>query len=132
MKMLKSVCVLLLVFTVISFSESIVYPEYHHAGVEHCIVCHAANEKTSNLKMIKEVITTPNSGDKVVVFTARTGTNSFADGDETYDGICEVCHTVTKHHRNANDGERSEHHAGQDCITCHKHTNEFMKDHPHG
>ena len=133
MKMLKLVYVLLLVFTVISFSESIVYSEYHHADVEHCIVCHATNEKTSNLKMIKKVITTPNSGDKDVVFTARTGPNSFADGDadgdKTYDGICEVCHTKTKFHNNDGTGSPG-HHTGEDCTndSCHKHihTNEFI------
>ena len=133
MKMLKFVCVLLLVFTVISFSESIVYPEYHDADVEHCIVCHAVNEKTSNLKMIKEVITTPNSGDKDVVFTARTGTNSFADGDETCDGICEVCHTKTSHHKNDGTGSPG-HHDGEDCTNhiCHRHihTNEFIPSPP--
>jgi hypothetical protein len=51
-------------------------------------------------KLIKEVIATPNSGDREVRFFRDTGSNSFADGDSTYDGICEVCHTQTTYHRN--------------------------------
>ena len=100
----------------IAFSKTIVYAEYHY--VADCTVCHDVRGETSNLKFILEVITTP------VIFTARTGDNSFADGDDTYDGVCEVCHTTTLHHRNdGSDG--TAHHDGEDCTTCHLHRDEF-------
>ncbi|MFC1715798.1 hypothetical protein ACFL6S_19170 [Candidatus Poribacteria bacterium] len=86
-----------------------------------CTDCHNPHEQAgSNIHMIKEQIETPNSGIKGVIFTVSTGTNSFADGDPTYDGICEVCHTTTNHHRN-NAEEDHTHHAGEDCIDCHEH-----------
>lgn len=67
---------------------------------------------------------TPNSGIKQVVLTATTGANSYADGDAVYDGICEVCHTQTRHH--TNDGhDNSTHYDGEQCTSCHLHNTEF-------
>ncbi len=74
---------------------------------------------------IKDVLNT-----KTVKFFDQTGTNSFADGDTTYNGVCEVCHTQTTHfrygggvpeqnHENICEGVRT------NCIRCHKHTNGF-------
>lgn len=67
-----------------------------------------------------------------VVFTARP--DQFADGDTTYDGICEVCHTTTRYY--GNDGSGAEHPLysmddggggpGSDCILCHSHSNNFL------
>jgi hypothetical protein len=96
--------------------------EYHH--VADCSVCHDMHGGTSNFAMIRDVITTPNSGDKNVIFLYRTGTNSFADGDTVYDGVCEVCHTSTRHHRN-NGSDDTSHFDGDDCASCHLHSNEF-------
>lgn len=76
-------------------------------------------------------IATPNSGDKYVVFESR-GTDaggpslhSFADGDSTYDGVCEVCHTQVSNHRNNSSGDHS-HYAGTNCTACHTHDNKFL------
>ncbi|NIN34170.1 MAG: hypothetical protein GTO60_03315, partial [Gammaproteobacteria bacterium] len=56
------------------------------------------------------------------------GQNSFADGDSTYDGVCEVCHTQTNYHTNdpftGTPGDHT-HQLGTDCITCHNHLNGF-------
>ncbi len=64
-------------------------------------------------------------------FKDRTGVNSFADGDATYDGVCEVCHTQTSHHRN-NDNSPAEadhtHNVQQKCTTCHFHADGFKVD----
>ena len=70
----------------------------------------------------------PKSGFKQVKFIRPTGINSFADGDATTDGICEVCHTQTTHWRN--DGTLAgtglhEGLSGGNCIICHKHTDGF-------
>ena len=69
-------------------------------------------------KLVKDYI---NSKD--VRFFRDQGANSFADGDGTYDGICEVCHTTTAYHKN--DGTGASHNAGANCNTCHIHTDGF-------
>lgn len=104
-----------------------------HQGND-CLVCHKVhNSGSSNIFMIRNTIATPNSGNKAVVFTARTGTNSFADGDATYNGICEVCHTATAHFKNnslgtAHTGDASPAvKAGGNCIGCHSHKKAFPK-----
>jgi predicted CXXCH cytochrome family protein len=68
------------------------------------------------------------TGSADVKFYDSTGTNSFADGDEIFDGVCEVCHSNTTHFRNDGTGETQNHEnlgidgkAGQDCINCHSH-----------
>lgn len=85
-------------------------------------------------KLIRAEIDTPNSGLKAVTFYDKTGTNSYADGDATYDGICEVCHTETTHFRNDGTGSEQVHEnlrdtvgqtgtkEGTNCIDCHEHT----------
>ncbi|NOQ24652.1 MAG: CxxxxCH/CxxCH domain-containing protein [Bacteroidales bacterium] len=102
-----------------------------HAYTSHqgqtCITCHQVHNTTKdNIYMIRDIITTPSSGDKTVVFTSETSTNSFADGDGTYDGICEVCHTTNtkNYHYNSATGDHS-HEAGSNCTTCHTHDTDF-------
>jgi len=78
-------------------------------------------------------INTPNSGIRDVVFESlgsglgQPTLYSFADSDEdnntTYDGICEVCHTQTNHHRN---DEPSCHYTGGTCTDCHGHDQGFL------
>ncbi len=78
-------------------------------------------------QLIKSTLPTPNSGGKTVRFFRSTGNNSFADGDSTYDGPCEVCHTKTTHFRNNGSGSDQGHNnvggtAGLKCTEeCHKH-----------
>jgi predicted CxxxxCH...CXXCH cytochrome family protein len=72
-------------------------------------------------KLLNSTVVTPNSGSKTVRFFDNTGTNSFADGDASYDGICEACHTQTDYHRNDATGDHT-HNAGQECARCHSHT----------
>ncbi|MCK4875578.1 MAG: hypothetical protein KAS26_07005 [Sulfurimonas sp.] len=99
--------------------------QFHH--VENCGVCHdwtTFGVPGANLVGIRNVIQTPNSGFKEVVFKDRLDTDGnasdFADGDALFNGICEVCHTVNNHHRN-NGSDNTEHFDGQRCTACHLH-----------
>lgn len=90
-----------------------------------CWDCHNHEGRAgSNLKMIRAQMVTPNSGTKTTVFTAYSGSGSFAEGAEPYDGVCEVCHTYTKFHKN--NGTGTVHNAAADCNTCHKHSDGFQ------
>ena len=70
-------------------------------------------------------------GTKSVIFKGQSGANSFADGDATVDGICEVCHTKTSHWTNdglnANKGVHTGL-GGTNCMSCHPHTDGFKAD----
>ena len=61
---------------------------------------------------------------KAVKFFDQVGTKSFADGDTTYNGVCEVCHTQTTYHRNDASGDHI-HFAATNCVSCHPHTEGF-------
>ncbi len=98
-----------------------------HKGMT-CVTCHSAHQNNSNnIYLIRDIITTPNSGDKTVVFTADTSPNNFGDATGTFDGVCEVCHTLTDHYTNTSGGTSDARHvpASQSCISCHPHNNAF-------
>lgn len=111
-----------------------VHNGYRHSTATTCVDCHTPHpgDAGSNIKLIEPTIATPNSGDKSVVFTATTGTNSFADGDANLDGVCEVCHTETDHHLNfepAGYGAAGrQHNKALQCTqaSCHTHDGGFQ------
>ncbi len=111
------------IFMLSTIYSNHLFAEYHH--VDGCTSCHNFFKFGGpNLYLIYEMMQTPNSGDRSVVFTAKSGPNSYADGDAVYDGACEVCHTQTRHHRN--DGsDNTAHFDGEDCTLCHPHRDEF-------
>ncbi len=79
---------------------------------------------------LDEIIGLSKTGDKTTRYFNTTGTNSFADGDATYDGICEVCHTQTTHFKSDGSGSDQLHTnmgspAGTNCTNCHQHLNGF-------
>ncbi len=88
--------------------------------------------KLINSKVVlDEIIGLSKSGDKTVKFFNTTGTNSFADGNVTYDGLCEVCHTQTTHFKSDGTGSDQLHAnmgspAGTNCTNCHQHLNGFQ------
>ena len=118
-----------------------------------CTTCHNSHDNytnadgSKNIKLVGDdfydgvqnqlpvVINTTNSGIRNVVFVSR-GTdaggiveNSFADADFDangyYDGVCEVCHTQTKYHRNNSSGDHT-HKTGRTCTVCHPHSDSFV------
>jgi len=71
-------------------------------------------------------ITPQKSGTGTVKLFQPSGTNSFADGNTTYEGICEICHTETAFHRNNDSGNHAHMVTGdKKCTFCHKHTEGF-------
>ncbi|RME36737.1 MAG: hypothetical protein D6788_10950, partial [Planctomycetota bacterium] len=92
-----------------------------------CRDCHDVHDPSNgNLSLVADTIFNRTLGvDKPVVFTARSGPNSFDDGDPSAnDGICQVCHTATAYHRH--DGTGVPHNDGVDCTSCHPHSNGFI------
>ena len=82
-------------------------------------------------KMIKEAISTPNSGSMPVKFFGDMGANSFATSSVTINGVCQVCHTATKSYKNdgtlssgTHVGDANQNPGGQ-CTYCHTHDNGF-------
>ena len=100
-----------------------------HRGA-NCLACHQAHD-ADNLADIRNTLRTTNLTSMPVKFLRYTGEGSFADGNTTHDGICEVCHTQTKYYRR--DGSGSANHSGgmnydrKDCTTCHSHSTGFAK-----
>ncbi|MBW2172589.1 MAG: FG-GAP repeat protein, partial [Deltaproteobacteria bacterium] len=116
-------------------------PQEHHGGSEGCRRCHMTHGRRAevqpgqfNLYSIKDVITTPNSGDADVEFLNTSGTKSYADGGAPFDGVCEVCHTQTKYFKNdtwddptaCDSVPHKSRYAEQDCTTCHDHEDAFV------
>ena len=71
------------------------------------------------------------TGTRTVKFFNNEGTNSFADGDGVWDGICEACHQQTDHFQYDGDAGDQLHSnmgypAGTNCTNCHKHENGFI------
>ncbi|GAB4337372.1 MAG: hypothetical protein Kow0089_08530 [Desulfobulbaceae bacterium] len=112
-----------------------------------CSVCHNQHRQDQNnlngsthgkfvratielSRIVDSALNPVKSGRKPVVFLGPTGPKSFADGDSTRNGICEVCHTQTTHFRNDGSGSDQLHSnmgsvAGTNCMNCHKHTDGF-------
>ena len=92
-----------------------------------CVACHDPHDPSSeNLTLVGRTVYNQTLGqDKSVVFTARSGPNSFDDGDQAAnDGICQVCHTATAYHKH--DGSGAPHNDGTTCTDCHPHNAGFM------
>lgn len=100
------------------------YQDHKGMGCKDCHQTH--NTDKTNIYLVQSNLTTPASGVRTVNFSAESGANSFADGDATYNGVCEVCHTsVVNYHQNGSGGDHT-HYAGQNCTTnCHKHEDDF-------
>ena len=79
-----------------------------------CKECHDAHG-TTNLHMIKTVI-----NGKTISFT-NTSTG-FIKTVAPFDGLCQVCHTLTGHYRA---GQALDDHPTRNCLSCHSHTAAF-------
>ena len=92
-----------------------------------CTTCHDRHDPDNiNRTLIAATVTNETlAEEKLVVFLAREGPDSFDDGDPAENnGICQVCHTATAYHRY--DGTGLAHFDGQCCTDCHLHRTGFM------
>jgi hypothetical protein len=70
----------------------------------------------------------------VKFFSDDGGADSFADGAEPFDGICEVCHTKTENQpptglsRYRYNEHTDTHNEGADCASCHLHKDGFSPE----
>ncbi len=117
-------------------------PGPDHRAIEACQTCHPATEThapngmalpcvqchdphgSSNTKLVREIITTPSGADRPIAFDNLTGLadGSFASASAPGTGVCEICHTTTRHYRA--DGTGSPHYT-YSCLGCHRHNDGF-------
>ncbi len=112
-----------------------------------CTTCHTAHA-TRNIFLIKDTISTPDGSNwestgtatiNSVVLKKKTqagspnpGVSDGVLGDDTgghasSSRVCQVCHTMTNHHRFDTSGQIGlDHYDGQDCTQCHLHENGFV------
>jgi mono/diheme cytochrome c family protein len=91
-----------------------------------CVDCHDPMNGSANLKLVRTDLSAAGGGSNVV-FTARTGTGSFADGPPYAENVCDTCHTMTNHHQSDGTAPGGQsHNDGQDCAGCHPHIDAFL------
>ncbi|UCE59647.1 MAG: hypothetical protein JSU63_19660 [Phycisphaerales bacterium] len=93
-----------------------------------CYDCHDFHDPDNeNLALVgAQVISTPMTFQDDDI--SDDGLSDFIHSNHampSYDGICEVCHTDTSHHRNTSDGDHT-HFVDQLCTACHRHSAGFM------
>ncbi|HBA89823.1 MAG TPA: hypothetical protein DCZ75_18085 [Geobacter sp.] len=94
-----------------------------------CTTCHAAGPSSGNVKQVRNNIVAPANGTfpgSAVVFHSSTSYGSDYISRTSSNRICEVCHTVTKHHRYDNSAA-TVHKGDRDCVACHLHSNGFKR-----
>ncbi|MEI6748082.1 MAG: cytochrome c3 family protein [Bacteroidales bacterium] len=99
-----------------------------HKGMT-CVTCHDPHQSGSvNIYLIRDNIVTPYTGTQTTVFTENTSGSNYADGTASFNGVCEVCHTLTDHYTNTSLGTTDARHMVNPvtkCVTCHPHNKGF-------
>ena len=92
--------------------------------IAECTVCHTPHG-SPNLFLINPQIVIPSGQARAIQFTNLMGLadGSFAAVSHPGTGVCEVCHTQTRHYRNDGSGEP---HFPYPCFVCHPHAGGFM------
>lgn len=98
-----------------------------HAPADHaplpCVQCHDAHG-SGNTNLVRDAITTPSGASAPIRFDNIDGLaeGSFASPSAPGTGVCEVCHTTTRHYRADGGGET---HFPYSCLPCHRHAKGF-------
>jgi len=97
------------------------YPDHPHSNpVFSCETCHVAHG-TDNILLVA-----PEIDGKPITYAGRSAAE-LVHGAPNYDGVCEVCHTNTRYHRNNPSGNH-DHNAGSLCTECHLHQRAFASN----
>ena len=101
---LGALALMLTICFTVSFSWGVASALDYHNGYD-CDDCHDMHGGSSNLCMIVQV--DPPTSSNPVAFLNNEDPWDYADGDTTYDGICEVCHTSpdVKYYTNNGSGD---------------------------
>ena len=114
-----------------------------HRAVEACQTCHAEPQThapggmalpctqchdphgSRNIDLVHEIITTPSGANRPIEFNNFLGLadGSFASPSAPGTGVCEICHTTTRHYRADGTGQP---HFTFSCLGCHRHNDGFM------
>ncbi len=104
--------------------------KYGQWGMEYdCATCH--HPGASNIKQVKDVITTPTGNRPVqfsIISTARNANVAGVFGNDLRSGtastsVCEVCHHRARFHQySASKVAWKEHNNNSDCMSCHSHS----------
>jgi predicted CXXCH cytochrome family protein len=88
-----------------------------------CTQCHDPHG-TDNLNLVADVIRTVQGSDRPIRFDNLLGRadGSFASASTPGSGVCEVCHTTTRHYRADGTGDP---HFTFSCLPCHLHSTGF-------
>jgi predicted CXXCH cytochrome family protein len=101
-------------------------PQTHAPGgmALPCTQCHDPHG-SRNINLVRETITTPSGADRPIVFNNLLGLvdGSFASASASGTGVCEICHTTTRHYRADGTGQP---HFTFSCLGCHRHDDGFM------
>lgn len=91
--------------------------------MQECLVCHNPHG-SSNLRLVRSLIDTPSGDTAEVEFTNEEGQSDggFTSASDPGTGLCEVCHTRTRHYRSDGSGTP---HFTITCTTCHEHAEGF-------
>ncbi|MHC4565553.1 MAG: cytochrome c3 family protein, partial [Planctomycetota bacterium] len=86
---------------------------------------HSEGQTAQNLKLIRgNTDRYVSSEANPMLFQLDPEHFAFGEGNPPWTGICQTCHTQTKHHTNDGSADH-EHQIGSNCTACHRHENGF-------
>jgi len=93
-----------------------------------CADCHDPHG-TDQIDLVRDAITSPDGTSHPIHFDSLLGRvdGGFASASAPGTGVCEVCHTTTKHYRADGTGDP---HFKESCLPCHRHSMGFAPQQP--